>query len=679
MFEDISNDFLHGQPLHPTSSHYQIQKQLTNSYQLVQPIEVILGDYYVYKTTNGLRTPVRKIGKAQVVSLKDSLTELLSSAEVRKVLFDPALDIPCKDGVIQSVRDGQFYKTNSLCQQYKRKCLLFQFYYDDVEVVNPLGSYTKTHKLAKFYWTLLNVPEYLRSHLNCINLIGSAKSEALKSLGFSGILKDFLTTIKQMESAEGLAFSICGEDIVFHGTLVCCSADTPAANLLGGFKEGVGQAFRPCRNCMATRPTMAESYHECEFQLRTMEELREQVALIEDPSKTAAEITMLSRNFGITQRSVFREHLPNFNITQGLCQDFMHVVYEGVAPSECKALIYQCIEVDQLFTFDDLNVQLTSFEYPPELLKDKPSIIERHHVIEGSLRQSASQMRCLLIVLPFVLAPYILTANRYFSNFLLLSKLANALMAFSFTSDHLQSIEMLIHVHHQRFVELYPHINFTPKFHYMIHLVSAIRQYGPVRNFWCMRFEGRHVYFNKLASAVRNFKCIEKTLASRFQRKRCHQLKISSEPFLMQKMFSPKVLREVSLQHFKYGQLISEKLQVPITDFVSLAKNIFVRNSFFPCGGIVLVEDENEAPPLFGAIGHVCVFQDTDQCVFVVNLLETVTYDELRNSYVITKTNKVIVIFPNELASMQVFPKFMITPGRHDVVLTNYAAIEYMG
>ena len=38
----------------------------------------------------------------------------------------------------------------------------------------------------------------------------------------------------------------------FKGTLLAFVGDTPAVNLVGGFKEGVGMAMRKCRHCMAT-------------------------------------------------------------------------------------------------------------------------------------------------------------------------------------------------------------------------------------------------------------------------------------------------------------------------------------------------------------------------------------------------------------------------------------------
>ena len=38
----------------------------------------------------------------------------------------------------------------------------------------------------------------------------------------------------------------------YYGCLVCFLGDTPASGLAGGFKEGVGGAYRCCRTCMIT-------------------------------------------------------------------------------------------------------------------------------------------------------------------------------------------------------------------------------------------------------------------------------------------------------------------------------------------------------------------------------------------------------------------------------------------
>ena len=37
-----------------------------------------------------------------------------------------------------------------------------------------------------------------------------------------------------------------------EGALVAFLGDTPAVNMAGGFKKGVGRAMRKCRHCLAT-------------------------------------------------------------------------------------------------------------------------------------------------------------------------------------------------------------------------------------------------------------------------------------------------------------------------------------------------------------------------------------------------------------------------------------------
>ena len=46
--------------------------------------------------------------------------------------------------------------------------------------------------------------------------------------------------------------TIDGCQYTMKGTLLAFVGDTPAVNLVGGFKEGVGFSMRKCRQCMAT-------------------------------------------------------------------------------------------------------------------------------------------------------------------------------------------------------------------------------------------------------------------------------------------------------------------------------------------------------------------------------------------------------------------------------------------
>ena len=64
---------------------------------------------------------------------------------------------------------------------------------DDIEIVNPIGSHTKKHKITMFYYTLGNVPPHFRSRLQAIQLLGVARAKDLKKCGPGVLLEDFIS------------------------------------------------------------------------------------------------------------------------------------------------------------------------------------------------------------------------------------------------------------------------------------------------------------------------------------------------------------------------------------------------------------------------------------------------------------------------------------------------------
>lgn len=64
-------------------------------------------------------------------------------------------------GVLIDVCDGSVFKTNALCMQpgINLKLILYQ---DTFEVVNPLGSAKKKHKIVGVVFTLANFQPFYR-------------------------------------------------------------------------------------------------------------------------------------------------------------------------------------------------------------------------------------------------------------------------------------------------------------------------------------------------------------------------------------------------------------------------------------------------------------------------------------------------------------------------------------
>ncbi len=57
---------------------------------------------------------------------------------------------------------------------------------------------------------------------------------------------------------QGVEFHVKGKKQIFRGCVLLMLADMLAAHSIGGFKVGVGFAFRKCRDCLATKQTMNE-------------------------------------------------------------------------------------------------------------------------------------------------------------------------------------------------------------------------------------------------------------------------------------------------------------------------------------------------------------------------------------------------------------------------------------
>lgn len=83
-----------------------------------------------------------------------------------------------------------------------------------------------------------------------------------------------------------------------------------------------------------------------------------------------------STSFGVNHTSILNT-IPHFNVVNWqLPQDVMHVLLEGVVKNEVQLLLTTLIFDKRLFTLDNFNVRLESFQYGYSETTSKPSIIQ---------------------------------------------------------------------------------------------------------------------------------------------------------------------------------------------------------------------------------------------------------------------------------------------------------------
>ena len=151
---------------------------------------------------------------------------------------------------------------SSACIRIPPRVLHFSaiHFYDGVEVANPLGTKTKKHNISLFYCMLGNIHPSKRSVYQAIFLVAICKTKHLKKHGVRSMLQPFIHDLQVLNSADGCSVEIDGTTMNFRAVLVAFCGDTPASNYIGGFKEGVGGAYRGCRECIATKPEMETMY-----------------------------------------------------------------------------------------------------------------------------------------------------------------------------------------------------------------------------------------------------------------------------------------------------------------------------------------------------------------------------------------------------------------------------------
>ena len=176
---------------------------------------------------------------------------------------------PSEDGVYRSTKDGSVARTHPALGDPNWNGpprLGFAHYYDDVEVVNPLGAARVKHKLALHYVQLLNAPPHIRSSLSQIFLVSVALKSSQDAAGIAAVVTGAADDPYHGTSLgaslrrfhDGIQFEVpnpTGPGTIkqtFKGWLILVAGDTLAAAELIGFKKGWSRHVKSlCWQCDA--------------------------------------------------------------------------------------------------------------------------------------------------------------------------------------------------------------------------------------------------------------------------------------------------------------------------------------------------------------------------------------------------------------------------------------------
>ncbi|KAK2848473.1 hypothetical protein Q7C36_010155 [Tachysurus vachellii] len=207
--------FCHQGPLRTTYSRAQTFKKM---FQYIEPKKVSLGNdenmtqrfaHYIpviQTLSNLLKLELWKYSVSQISSKTDS-------------------------DYFGDVSDGKNFKCNHFFRE-NAKCLKVILYQDAFEIVNPLGSAKKKHKVVAVYLSVVNLPPHVRSNTDLMSLVLLCAENDLKRFGSAKVFSELLVDLQDLEE-NGITV---GSETV-KGALYCIAGDNLGSHSIGGFTE----------------------------------------------------------------------------------------------------------------------------------------------------------------------------------------------------------------------------------------------------------------------------------------------------------------------------------------------------------------------------------------------------------------------------------------------------------
>lgn len=513
----------------------------------------------------------------------------------------------CKPGVFEDICCGSTFQKNLLFAE-RPDSIRIVIAADDTEICNPIGSKATIHKVTAIYMSILNLPKAMRSKLQNIYLVGLITTDDLKTkeTEFNDIWRIVVNELNHLETS-GIHVDSIGN---LRGALVACIFDNAGAATALGFVESFNTKYS-CRICEIEMDERQVACKENKSLYRSKDKYAEAVAIIENSENVDYIATK-----GVKRYCVLND-LSYYHILDNIFLDPMHDLFEGILRDLLKYVFDHCI-ANRIFSECWLKNQIQFFNYGRLNRKNRPSNIMRD---KANLNQSASQIRCLLMHLPFIL--YEFRQNEALQAIWIcvesIMRISQILSSDILCDGDLARLDEHVSVYLESIKKNFSH-KFKPKDHHLTHYASVIRAMGPLRNLRMDRYENKHQEIKSAAKKTRNFKNILKSIASK------HQKKLSLGSLFVGGVICSRKIKEVDTSKFSYGLDLPETI---------LELDWFQFNEFHYTKKLLIVS----AGRLF-KIEH-CFVEDNKQFL-ICKMLLFQRHEKFSNSFVFAETSPAI-------------------------------------
>ena len=409
-----------------------------------------------------------------------------------------------REGYMYDFNDGSVFQNNQFFSDNPEAIQLL-LYQDSFEIVNPLGSAKKKHKILAMYYSLGNLHSCIRSVVDTMQLVLLCKENDLKKLGSEGPGTVFGPVIRDLKKLETEGITIGNGLEKRKGTVAFVLGDNLGSHMFGGFIENFSSVSHCCRYCLIPKLDIdAGITLPMAYEQRTKENYE---ACIQEVIQTET-----SHVKGVKMNSVLNE-IAYFHVTNpSLPPCLGHDLFEGIIKVDLY-LILKNLTNRKLFSYDQLNTRVERFKFKGAEALDKPP-----RMTDKCISGHAVQVWCFLRMLPLLIGDKIQDTNDPVWRLLIqLRSVVEHVCRPTYTVAQVVDMNEVIEEYLYSRSENFPLETLKPKHHFLAHYPQLTMQCGPLIRLWTLRFESKHAYFTKAIRSSQNFINVTQSLSEKLQ------------------------------------------------------------------------------------------------------------------------------------------------------------------
>lgn len=303
------------------------------------------------------------------------------------------------------------------------------------------------------------------------------KTNYIKTVGPNAILR---ILVDELQPLEKNGVSVNGSEIFIASVLFL--GDNMGLNYNLGIQGYRGSYF--CRICFMPRIETETCCEENPDFIRTKEHY--------DMCINALALRN-GNSFGVKFNTNLNK-LKAFDFEASLVADIMHDLLSGVLVYGLVELLKKAID-SKKFSLRNFNEEKNSFDYGPKEKHYRIGEITANHLSNHTIRCHSREMLTITKYLPAILSK-LLPGNcplRKFSG--IMHDLLQICLKNSFSEEDLTELSATVFKFNSEFLRLFNANSerpLPPKAHHLLHYTRIIRNSGPLKSLWSMRFEAKH-------------------------------------------------------------------------------------------------------------------------------------------------------------------------------------------